>query len=107
MKLITAIVNHDDSSSVLSELTKKGFSVTKVASTGGFLLAGNVTFFIGTQDEKLEEVLSVIKENARRRTQLVPPIGGSADGGTMSIPIEVTVGGATVFITDVERFEKF
>lgn len=52
MKLIMAIVSSDDSSKVLSALTKKGFQVTKLASTGGFLLSGNTTFIVGTEDEK-------------------------------------------------------
>lgn len=107
MKMITAIVNHDDTSSVLGHLTKAGFSVTKLATTGGFLLAGNTTLLIGTDDERVPEALSIIEEYSKKRTQLVPPIGTSADGAIMSIPIEVTVGGATVFVTNVERFEKF
>ena len=51
MKLILAIVSNDDSSKVSSALTKNHFSVTKLATTGGFLLSGNTTFLIGTQDE--------------------------------------------------------
>ena len=84
MKLITAIVNHDDSSKVLSALTKGGFSVTKLATTGGFLLAGNTTFICGTEDDKVDEAIAIIREHA----------------------IEVTVGGAIIFVQDVERFER-
>ena len=51
MKLILAIVSNDDSSKVSSALTKNHFSVTKLATTGGFLLSGNTTFLIGTQDD--------------------------------------------------------
>ena len=107
MKMITAIVNHDDTSAVVSHLTKAGFSVTKLATTGGFLLAGNTTLLIGTDDDKVENVLGIIEENSKKRTQLVPPIGSTADGAIMSIPIEVTVGGATVFVTDVVHFAKY
>ena len=44
MKLIFAIVSNDDSSRVSKELTKNKYSVTKLATTGGFLMAGNTTF---------------------------------------------------------------
>ena len=107
MKMITAIVNHDDTSTVVSHLTKAGYSVTKMATTGGFLLAGNTTLLIGVEDDKVEEALSIIEAHSKRRSQLVPPISSSTDGAIMSIPIEVSVGGATVFVTDVEQFRKF
>ena len=106
MKMITAIVNKDDTSAVVGHLTKAGFYVTKLATTGGFLLAGNTTLLMGVDDDKVEEVIGIIEEHSKKRTQLVPPVGTSADGAMMSIPIEVTVGGATIFVVDVDRFEK-
>ena len=107
VKLIFAIVNKDDSSAVQSALTKEKFSVTKLATTGGFLLAGNTTFIIGTDDEKVEQVLGIIEENSTRRTQIVPSSIAYGAGLSSAYPIEVTVGGATIFVTDVSRFEKY
>ena len=106
MKLIFAIVNNDDSSIVSSSLTKAGFSVTKLATTGGFLMSGNTTFIIGTDDDKVDKVISVIAEHSERRTQIVPSSSSFGVGLYSSFPLEVTVGGATVFVTNVERFEK-
>ena len=107
MKLIYAIVNNDDSHSVLNALTKAGFFVTKLASTGGFLMSGNTTFLICAEDEKVEEIIQIISSRSKRRKQLVP--AGSMGGTefcTTAFPIEVSVGGATIFVTDIERFEK-
>ena len=42
MKLITAIVNKEDSRNVCNELLKSKFYVTRLATTGGFLMAGNI-----------------------------------------------------------------
>ena len=39
MKLIVAIVQDEDASHLISELMSEGFSVTKLATTGGFLRA--------------------------------------------------------------------
>ena len=47
MKLIIAIINHDDAKTVTQALTKNGFSSTKLATTGGFLMAGNATILVG------------------------------------------------------------
>lgn len=106
MKLIFAIVNKDDSSKVLSALTKERFSVTKLATTGGFLMSGNTTFIIGTDDEKVDDVIAIIAKHSKKRTQLVPSAAAYGVGVSASFPVEVTVGGATVFVTDVSRFEK-
>ena len=105
MKLITAIVNKEDSRVVCNELVKHKFYVTRLATTGGFLMAGNTTFLVGTEDEKVDEVIGIIGAHSKKRTQMVP----SSTYGTStyaSFPVEVTVGGATVFVTDIERYEK-
>lgn len=106
MKLIMAIVSGDDSSKVARALTKQNFSVTKLATTGGFLMAGNTTFLIGTEDEKVEEVLEVLRVNSKTRKQMVPTSASYGVGMFSSAPIEVQVGGATVFILNVEQFVK-
>lgn len=72
MKLIYAIINNDDSHSVQSALTKSGFQVTKLSSSGGFLLSGNTTFMICAEDENVEEIIGIIKEHSHKRRQFVP-----------------------------------
>lgn len=106
MKLIYAVINNDDSHTVSTELTKNGFQTTKLASTGGFLMSGNTTFLICADDNRVDEAIEVIRSFSRKRKQFVPSasIGSSEASGTF--PIEVSVGGATVFVTDIERFEK-
>ncbi len=104
MKLVFAIVNNDDSSAVSAAMTKKGYSTTKLATTGGFLKAGNTTFITGVADDKVDDVIQIIAANSSRRTQLIP---GTMDVGMYSsFPVEVTVGGATIFVLNVDRFEK-
>lgn len=106
MKLITAIVNKEDSKTVSNELIKAGFAVTRLATTGGFLLAGNITMLIGTEDEKVDECIGVISKFSRQRSEVVPSTASYGVGVTTTFPLEVTVGGATIFVTNVERFEK-
>ncbi len=106
MKLIYAIVNNDDSHSVQSALTKSGFQATKLSSSGGFLLSGNTTFMICAEDENVDEVIEVIKEHPHKRRQSVRNATSYGTGVYSDFPVEVTVGGATIFVTDIERFEK-
>lgn len=106
MKLIFAIVSNDDSSKVSSALTKARFSVTKLATTGGFLLSGNTTFIIGTDDDKVDTVIGIIADHSKKRKQMVPSSASYGVGMYTTYPVEVQVGGATIFVTDVERFEK-
>lgn len=107
MKLIIAIVNGDDGPAVLSELTRDGFTVTKLSTSGGFLRAGNVTLMIGLPEEKVQDAISIIEEYSSQRKQLTP-VNSTYIGDSMisALPVEVTVGGATVFVLDVEQFMK-
>ena len=72
MKLLIAIVNNEDASLVISELNKAGFMVTKLATSGGFLRAGNVTMLTGVEDEKVGDALAVIEEFSSQRKQITP-----------------------------------
>ena len=109
MKLIIAIVQDEDASRLISQLMNDGFSVTKLATTGGFLKAGNTTLLIGVADDRLDGCLGIIESVCKSRTQIAPaPVTmGGASGLYASFPIEVTVGGATVFQLSVEQFRKF
>ncbi|WP_195576794.1 cyclic-di-AMP receptor [Paenibacillus sp. 1001270B_150601_E10] len=109
MKLIVAIVQDKDSNRLSHALVKAEYRATKLASTGGFLRAGNTTFMIGVDDEQVDDVLELIRTNCKVRDQLVTPVtpmSGSTDS-YIPLPVEVQVGGATVFVLPVDRFEHF
>ena len=106
MKLILAIVSNDDSSAVSSSMTKSGYQITKLATTGGFLMAGNTTFISGVADEKVQDVIDLIAKHSSRRTQVVPSTSTMDVGMYSSFPVEVSVGGATIFVLNVENFQK-
>lgn len=106
MKLILAIVHNDDAPVVTAELSKAGFLSTKIASTGGFLSAGNTTFITGVEDEKTDEVIRIISESGKRRSHYVAAnaIPGLLGNAIDSTPIKVQTGGATIFVLGVENF---
>jgi len=108
VKLIIAMVQDEDAQKLISTLMNEGFGVTKLATTGGFLRAGNTTLLIGTEKERVELALSLIEKVCKSRKQIATspsPVSGTT-GVYMPYPIEVTVGGATVFVLDVEEFKK-
>lgn len=104
MKLIYVIVRNVDSSYVTESLNKKGFYVTKLASTGGFLREGNTTLMIGTEEEQVDIVIDVVKKECGPRQQIISSPVGAAEYAAMNVV--VNVGGATIFVMDVDRYEK-
>ena len=107
MKLVIAIVNKDDSALVMQKLTKEGFMSTKLSTTGGFLRAGNTTLLIGTEEERVDDVLEILRVCCSRRTETVNASAtGLAEPFFSAVPVEVTVGGATGFVVDVDKFIK-
>ncbi len=107
MKLVIGIINSDDSSAVASALTENGYYVTKLSSTGGFLKKGNTTFLVGTDDDRVEPCVSIIKANARKRVEKEPSIART-EMGEMYTPtmVDVLVGGATIFVLPIDQFIK-
>lgn len=106
MKLILAIVSNDDGPACINALNKAKFQVTKLATTGGFLRAGNTTLIIGCDNEKVEKVVSIIKKYSSQREEIVPNTASYDMGTFASFPVKVTVGGATIFVLNVEDFYK-
>lgn len=109
MKLIIAIVQDPDCASVVEGLTSRGYRATKLASTGGFLREGNATLLVGLEDDQVDDAVAVIARLARSRERIVTPLAsaGAPMEAYAPYPVEVVVGGATLFVLDVERFERF
>jgi uncharacterized protein YaaQ len=105
-KLIIAIVNKEDSKKLSEALVKSKFSVTKLATQGGFLMNDNITLLVGTTEDKVPEVIKIMERYSQRRTEIVPITAGYGFESTPAFPLEVTVGGATIFVVDVEQFIK-
>jgi uncharacterized protein YaaQ len=109
MKLVVTIVHQDDAHALSNALRQHNYQSTLISTTGGFLREGNATILIGVEANKLDDVLALVKQNCKTRTQLVNPMPPVMEPGELYLaqPVEVQVGGATVFVMDVERFEKF
>ncbi len=110
MKLVLAIVQDEDAVGVMDELNVSGFMVTKMCSSGGFLRAGNTTLLIGVEDAEVQAVLRIIESSCKSHKRVVNTGGAGAtavSGAFFSYPVEVTVGGATVFVLDVDQFHKY
>ena len=106
MKLLVVIVQDNDVNLLMDDLVENKYSVTKLATTGGFLKEGNTTLLIGVDEEKVQDCIALIDRNCKKRrsTTFISP---STQRVVMqSIPIEVEVGGATVFVLDVDQFLK-
>lgn len=107
MKMIVAIVQAKDSSRLRKAFTAVSIQVTQLSTTGGFLREGNATFLIGIQDDRVQDVLNVIKKNAKSREQYITSqMHMDVEGGS-AFPVNVKVGGATVFVLPVDDFIKF
>ena len=106
MKLLISIVQDADVNFLMDALTESGYRVTKLSTTGGFLKKWNTTLLIGVEEEKLDEVLSIIEANCKKRNTTTTIINPSAESSllTNTVPLDISVGGATIFILDVDQY---
>lgn len=109
MKLAVCIVHNRDKGRVTDELVKAGFKFTIIGSTGGFLREGNTTYLIGVEESELGALQKVLAENSQSREQLVNvmPYEAAPPGAFIPNPVKVPVGGAVMFVMDVEHFFRF
>ncbi len=109
MKLVVAIVHTRDRNRVTDALVKEGIKSTAIGSTGGFLREGNTTLLVGVPDEQVELVKEIFEANCCAREQVVnvAPYEGAATGGFLPAPLKVPVGGAVIFVLDVDGFHRF
>ena len=110
-KLIVAIINTTNTKKIKEGLLSSGFRLTELKSTGGLLGRENSTLLIGAQSKDVDSVLDVIKKNCSKREEFVADSGAEAMVGLEDMPLpesatKLSLGGATVFVIDVERFEK-
>ncbi|MDR3312902.1 MAG: cyclic-di-AMP receptor [Oscillospiraceae bacterium] len=106
MKLLIAIIHRDDSPAVLDELATRQMPFTRLSTTGGFLRTGNDTLLLGIEEERIPEALEILGRFCSIRKQFVDVGQAPFLGSLLHAPVEVTVGGATVFVVDVEQFHK-
>ena len=107
-KLLVIVVADVDADGLVRALVQRGHATTKIGSTGGFLRRGNTTLLCGVPGADVEGVLLLVRRLCPARTELLTlgalPLGGEVPFVTE--PVEVRVGGAVVFVLDVERFER-
>ena len=103
--LMTAIIQIQDYEATVNALTSAGLSLTQLSSSGGFLGRRNITLMIGLGENQEETAVRLLSQHCHRRVEY---IATPLEGAPLSLPLStpVTVGGATIFTLDVERFEE-
>ncbi len=102
-RLVAAVIQEQDLENTANGLTKLGMTITCLPSTGGFLSKRNTTILIGLTHGQEEMLVNTLDKSCHKRVlYLSTPI---PEMGVASPPIPVTVGGATIFTFEVERFE--
>ena len=107
-KLVLAIVQKEDASELIDALMIEGHRATRIDATGGFLRKGNALILIGVMQSRIDDVLEVIKAHCRVRKEnfsIIPPV---VEVSQLAVPnsTEVVVGGATVFVLSIYRYES-
>lgn len=110
-KMVLAVLQGDDYEDLVAELNKNGFYVTLLNTMGGFLRKKSVTIMIGLPEERLPAALEILKQQAGRRTEtvyenvLMPQ--DTISSVPPMVPVQVSCGGATVFVLNMDHMEHY
>lgn len=104
MKMIMAIMSRDEAERVLQALVAANLTATFMETRGGMLRQAQMTLFIAVEPDDVERVLSIIQSTCRSES-VVESVEG--DEPPTPMPVRPQLGGAVVFIWDIERIETF
>jgi uncharacterized protein YaaQ len=104
VKLVLAVLHNKDADSCVTALNDAGFACTRLGSSGGFLDRENATLLIGVEATQVDKVMELIRGRAKRRNERLQ--APAAAGTAAPPPVDVEVGGATVFVLAIDRFER-
>ena len=103
--LMTVVVQEQDADAAIQALKKKGIGATRLSSTGGFLGRRSSTLLIGLVAGQEETIVNVLRQNCRTRVEYVTiPLEGSPL--PLPAPTPITVGGATIFVLELDHYEE-
>lgn len=105
MKLVIAVIQKEDSSAVTRHLVENGFSSTWLSTSGGFLGARNATMMAGVEEDRLPQLIEIIKSCCHSRTRIITSAPFALEREIPAgMPVEVKDGGAVIFVMDVEQY---
>ncbi|NWJ44716.1 MAG: cyclic-di-AMP receptor [Chloroflexi bacterium] len=107
MKMVIAVVQSKDAGTLVDKLVARRYRVTRITTSGGFLRESNATLLIGVEDELVNDVVSIIRATCQTRNRYISPLPPMTEpGGDIYVPnpIEVQVGGATIFVVNVDQY---
>lgn len=106
MKMVMAVVPSSNAEDVLDALVNRGYTATYAQTKGGMLRQSQYSLFIAVKQEKLEEVLNIIKKSCHTHVEMSTLT--ASDGEEMaSSPVIAELGGAIAFVWDINRIETF
>jgi uncharacterized protein YaaQ len=108
MKLLIIIVTDTDADGLTRAMIERGVPTTKIGSTGGFLRRGNTTLLSGVEEDRVDDVIALVRRLCPVRTELLTittaPLAGEMP--FLNEPLEVRAGGAIIFVLNIARFER-
>ncbi len=108
MKLVVAVIQDEDADNLVSEIVAASFRVTRISSTGSLLRTGNTSLIVGVEEQDVARVIDLIQQVCKRRTQIAVPYSPALEPGLLYLAenFEVEIGGAIIFVLNVQRYER-
>lgn len=108
MKLIVAVIHAKDADRLIPALVARGIGATTIDSSRGLLRQGNAALLIGVQEAMVADTVGLIKRHCQARRHEVNGLLPVVEPAELYVsnPVEVQVGGATVFVVSVDRYER-
>jgi uncharacterized protein YaaQ len=71
MKLVLSVTRDEDATHLIEALVDHEFRATRINTAGGFLKRGNSTVVVGVEDERVDAVVSLIRQSTEHANVFV------------------------------------
>ena len=106
MKMLMAIVQAEDVSKITRALVEAGHRVTQISTTGAWLRRDNATLLLGVEDERIDDALNAFRSLGQHR-EADSGTPGAATSDPKPQKSKIVIGSATIFILNVDQFERY
>jgi len=106
MKMVMAIMPRDEAESVLQALVTADHTATYLETRGGMLRQAQMTLFTAVEEENLDQVLKIVDRTCHSHA-VVESTDPDESLSSAFMPAKPRLGGAVVFVWDIERAEMY
>src|SRR5512146_1037312 len=100
------MLSGSQSGPLIKQMSAENFRFTVINSTGSLVQEGTICLMIGLSHDRIPLFLDIVRSNCRAYRRFIPTQGVQPAEFMSGPMVEAQIGGAAIYVMNVERFEQ-